>query len=68
MHVQTLTKDLIILVGFLNKTRIYPPIKLEVKIGHNARTGWKVNDDIVGHHGEDIINDNFERLIELPAK
>ena len=31
----------------------------------NGRTGWKTGDTVVGNFGEDMVNDNGERLIEL---
>lgn len=31
----------------------------------NGRTGRKTGDPVVGNFGDDIINDNGERLIEL---
>lgn len=31
----------------------------------NSRTGWRTDDSVVGPYGENIVNDNGERLIEL---
>lgn len=31
----------------------------------NARVGRKVNDQVVGQYGEDVLNDNGTRLIEI---